>query len=213
MSEINLTPLVQQQSTSRLQFIEKYWFDNYQMVTVVNPFEGDVVFMHEMRNYVVKAGQDSRLPGAIANLYLELVARTMAQNDNDLGAIGDPAKCGAYYDKLIVKVESSAPEYDTNSTFSIGQSNKPVAAPVQPFQSENFTPPTEMSEPIPPLQSSEPQLPPAPQPSDLKPGESREFMLGDDAFAKVMSEAGDLIYMKNGAPITVTDYAKAVSML
>jgi hypothetical protein len=201
MSEtINLTPLVQQQSTSRMQFIEKYWFSNLQMVTVRNPFDGDVVFMHEMRTYAVKQGTEARLPGTIANLYIDLVARTLAQNSKDLSAIGDPSRCAKYYDEIIISTEDSMPEYDTATGFAV-KKNTPMPTPTQPFQAEDFEMPGEKL------------ATPEPAKETMKPGETKEFMLGEDAFVKAISEDGVEAYLKNGEPVDVTEYARAVSLL
>lgn len=183
-----------------MKFIEKYWFSNLQMVTVRNPFKGDIVFMHEMRTYAVKEASEARLPGSIANLYLDLVSRTLAQQADDLGAIGDPEKCGSYYDQIIISVEDSMPEYDTATGFAV-KTKESTVAPTQPFQSEDFEPPA--------LETKVEQ----PRAETLKPGDTHEFMLGEDAYALVMGENDVRNYLKNGNPIEVGEYSKAMSML
>lgn len=207
MGQVNLTPLVQQQSTSRLKFVEKYWFSNLQMITIRNPLDDDVVFMHEMRTYGIKAKTENRFPGSIANLYLDQMARILAQKDNDLGAIADAAKCGAYYDELIVHVEESAPEYSQEFGFATVPKNVSTIEPKQPFQSNEFIPPVNDAPII-----REPQLPPSQVPQ-MKPGETREFTLGEDSFASMVMEDGSKAYLKNGNPIEQPEYARAVSML
>src|SRR5260221_3813940 len=82
------------------QFNARYWFTTLQMVTVLNPAwyrEGgtgeavsrDFPFMVELRHFIIRAVQHERLPGIIANVYLDQMAKILAQNDDKLGYMSD----------------------------------------------------------------------------------------------------------------------------
>lgn len=95
---------------TKLDFNKKYWFTSLQMVEVINPTAEDYPFMVEMRHFIVKAGANERLPGVIANVYLDQMSKILAQGDDKLAFMADPQLMKIYFDKLIVDVESLIPE-------------------------------------------------------------------------------------------------------
>lgn len=102
------------------QFNDKYWHSNTEMVTVVNPRSEDYVFQatsetgidtatgkmrSEARHYKVPAGGTERFPGTIANMYLDQMAKLVAQDDDKIQYMIDFSLKAQYYDQLTVSVE------------------------------------------------------------------------------------------------------------
>lgn len=102
------------------EFNEKYWYKNTQLITVTNPRDKDYIFQMmvetgldpatgkmgaEQRTYRVPKGGSERFPGAIANLYLDQMAKLIAQDDDRIQFMIDPALRAQYYDDLTVNVE------------------------------------------------------------------------------------------------------------
>lgn len=102
-----------------MQFVKKYYFDHLKMVTVKNPRNEDYVFgatieagidvatgklRSEQRTYRVKAGERERLPGPMANMYLDQMAKLIAQDQDKFRFLIDFALKAQYYDDLIIDV-------------------------------------------------------------------------------------------------------------
>lgn len=107
-------------------FNTKYWFSNMKIVTVVNPREEDFVFgatvetgvdiatgklKSEQRTYRVKAGTSERLPGPIANMYLDQMSKLIAQDEDKFQYMIDFALKAEYYDALISDSEDLIETY------------------------------------------------------------------------------------------------------
>jgi hypothetical protein len=102
-----------------MEFVKKYYFDHLKMVTVKNPRSEDYIFgatieagvdvatgklRSEQRTYRVQAGQRERLPGPIANMYLDQMTKLLAQDQDKFRFLIDFALKAQYYDELIVDV-------------------------------------------------------------------------------------------------------------
>lgn len=102
-----------------MEFAKKYVFSNLKIVTVVNPRKEDYTFgatidagvdlgtgrlRSEQRTYMVKTGGQERLPGPIANMYLDQMAKLIAQDEDKFKNIIDWAVKAKYYDDLVVDV-------------------------------------------------------------------------------------------------------------
>lgn len=200
---------------NKQDFVNKYWFNSLQMVTVVNPLAEDFPFMVEMRHFIIKAGQHERFPGVIANVYLDQMSKIIAQNDDKLGFMADPALRRVYYDKLIIDVENLAPEYNPTPAWMKGVNPAAVAAApndAPPWESSmerardiapNQTPP---AAPVPPA----PKAPPGPKKPEAG---TKEFELNGLTFSAVTDGNGKTEFFKNGKAIGEADYAKAASMI
>lgn len=105
------------QTLDKKTFNRNYWFTSLQIVEVVNPLQEDYPFMVEMRHFIVKKGANERLPGVIANVYLDLMGKILAQGDDKLAYMADPALMKVYFDKLIVNVESLVPEVNNTPAY------------------------------------------------------------------------------------------------
>lgn len=101
-------------------FVRRYGFNNFKIVTVSNPTTEDHEFQitmevgvdpatgklkTEARQYVVKAGASERFPGVVAQKYLDEMAKKLAQQEKKFGLYVDLNTRGEYYDRLIVDVE------------------------------------------------------------------------------------------------------------
>lgn len=97
-------------------FQDKYWFDNYVHITVLNPTIKDFVFQmmiqtgmdrdkgkprEESRTFRVPAGGRERFVGSVANLYLDKMSKLLAQQEENFGSIADWNARAKYYDDLI----------------------------------------------------------------------------------------------------------------
>lgn len=107
-------------------FNQKYWFSNIKIVTVVNPREEDYIFgatidtgvdiatgkpKSEQRTYRIKAGSSERLPGPIANMYLDQMSKLIAQDEDKFQYMIDFALKAEYYDALISDSEDILDTY------------------------------------------------------------------------------------------------------
>jgi len=129
-------------------FTEKYNYDNLKMVTVVNPTSDDFTFditmetsvdisngqmKSETRQYVVKAGDKLRLPGVAANLYLDQMAKKIAQDEDRFSLYPDFAERAKYYDDLIIDVDDllgvyqTLPQYDEKPVEEANKVEEPFA--------------------------------------------------------------------------------------
>lgn len=132
-------------------FIVKYWFPATQIITVVNPRDEDYKFTMvvdtglnaltgkpgtESRKYMVKAGDNQRFPGTIANMYLDQMTRLVAQDEDKIQHLIDFALRAEYYDKLIAGKEDLIQQtYEAKPDY-LGKPEDETQAPVpteQPF--------------------------------------------------------------------------------
>jgi hypothetical protein len=193
---------------SKDDFNKKYWFNTLQMVTVINPLTYDWPFMVEMRHFIVKAGSHESFPGVIANVYLDQMSKILAQDDDKLGFMADPALKKLYYDKLIVSVESLVHEHDNTPAYlkDVSQSAR--------LNAPDETPPWERASEV-----SPPTPPPAPlEPTpEIKPDVpiegTKSFELNGLTFRQVTDKAGKTTFFKNDIEIDEADYARAASMI
>lgn len=228
----NLAPV----GLTRSEFNKYYWFTSLQMVTVVNPTGKDFPFMVEMRHYMVKKGEQESFVGPIANVYLNHMAKTMAQDDDQLELMADVTYMAASYKKLIVDVKNLAPEYDPTNNWqhrmraegaeippwAQAQASQPAATtseapPTPPWeQPPPLNPNTERASevaqpPLAPPPSPPPMTPPPPKPTKPK-DETKEFELNGITFKSVTKD-GETSFFKNDKEISVADYNKAASMI
>src|SRR5437763_243217 len=101
-------------------FLTKYGFNNFKIVTVSNPTTKDheiQITMEvgvdpangklrtEARKYVVEAGGSERFPGVVALKYLDEMSKNLAQLEERFNLYVDYNTRSEYYDRLIVDVE------------------------------------------------------------------------------------------------------------
>lgn len=213
-------------------FNQRYWFTTLQMVEVLNPTwyrEGgtgeavsrDYPFMVELRHFIIRAGQHERLPGIIANVYLDGMSKILAQNDDKLGFMSDPNLMKYYYDQLIVDVEDMMPRVDSTPAYmrnipqTVQAGPQPERAPwdssmgerasdtpVQPIPAAPLPVPDAVA---PLLAPQEPTKPSAP--------ESHEFEQDGVKYKMVTAKDGRKMYYKDGRMTSEADYSKAASLL
>jgi hypothetical protein len=224
------------------EFNARYWFTTMQLVTVLNPrwfkennsaepVSRDYPFMVELRHFIIREGATERLPGAIANVYLDQMSKIVAQNDDNLGFMADPALKKLYYDKLIVEVEDLMPQLDMTPAYlrNVPQSaqgqnlneerapwdasggERASDAPIVPIPAAPL-PPSRIGADIP---SSVPQEPTTPSPVQTTPTvpEVKEFEQGGNKFKQVTGKDGRKMHYKDGRMTSEADYAKAASLL
>ncbi len=219
---------------TRADFNKYYWFSSLQMVTVVNPTEKDFPFMVEMRHYMVRAGEQESFVGPIANLYLNHMTKTIAQDEDRLEMLADVTYMASYYKQLIIEVKDLAPQYDPTNNWQhrmkqegaevppwvqAAPQTQPVAqqtAPTPPWeQPPPLTPNTERASDVavtaPPM-APPPVKPQAPPASPESKDETREFELNGIAFKSVTKD-GETSYFKNDKEIELAAFSKAASML
>lgn len=181
-------------------FNDKYWFSPLQRIRVVNPLPDDYPFMVELRHYLIKSGASEWFPGMIANVYLDQMSRIVAQNDENLGFMGDPNLRHIYYDKLIVEIEDMAPQAQQSPQYKVNVPKDEVA----PWDSAIGERAREV-----PAKAPEPYvIPEKPKAKE----ETKEFEYNGLKF-KMVGEGGEKSYFKNDAPIDEATYSKAASML
>lgn len=199
----------QTQFLSKEDWAKKYWFNSLQMVTVVNPKAEDWPFMVEMRHFIIKAGSKERFPGVIANVYLDQMAKIMAQDDDRLGFMADPTLKAQYYDKLIVDVESLVNEIDTSVPNYL--KDVPKTAIMQPEERAPWTENMERSSDIAPMPPV--VVPEQPKVETPVKAETKEFELEGTKYKLVVSKDGREMFYKDGKMTNAAEYAKAASML
>lgn len=101
-------------------FYEKYWFDNSVHVTVSNPDTQDFIFKmvvaigidratgkprEEHKTFMVPAGGKERYVGSVANLYLDMMSKYIAQKEGKIADITDWKRRAEYFDDLIVDID------------------------------------------------------------------------------------------------------------
>ncbi len=219
---------------TRSDFNKFYWFSSLQMVTVKNPLKRDFPFMVEMRHYMVLAGQEESFVGPIANLFLNHMAKTMAQDENRLEMLADVTYLASYYKQLIVEVKDLAPQYDPTNNWQhrmqqegaeippwVKAEQVPAAAtqqsapPIPPWEQPPLNPNTERASEVASKQPSVPppvQPPQPPAPSEEPKDETKEFELNGITFKSVTKD-GDTAYYKNDKEIELAAFSKAASML
>lgn len=230
----NLAPV----GLTRSDFNKYYWFTSLQMVTVVNPTKKDFPFMVEMRHYMVKAGEQESFVGPIANVFLNHMAKTIAQDEERLEQMADVTLIAAMYKDLIIEVKNLAPEYDPTNNWQHRMraegaelppwaQNQPAAqpgaqqspAPTPPWEQAPIPPNTERASEVATTAPAAPQAPPAapsepprqPEPVTIK-DETKSFDYNGIAF-KAVTKDGETRYYKNNKEITLADYSKAASMI
>lgn len=183
---------------TQADFNQQYWFSSLQMVTVVNPKDSDFEFMVEGRHFMVRAGATERLPGVIANVYLDMMTKIIAQDDKNLSYMSDPQLMRVYYDKIIVDKEDMIQEHANVPAY---MRNIPTTA-------------TEPSVDTPPWEApvEQPAAPVVPEPpKEVKP-ETKEFTYEDSTYKLTVDKNGKELYFQNGKRITPEVYFKAASM-
>lgn len=101
-------------------FADKYIFDNYVHVMVINPNTEDYKFTMmvetgidrstaktriEKRTFLVKAASKESYVGSVANLFLEGITKQTMQQDKTFSQYNDFNARAKYYDKFIVAVD------------------------------------------------------------------------------------------------------------
>lgn len=140
------------------QFLEKYDFNNFQVVDVKNPTDKDypliitmeVGFDHaskrmktEKRTYVIKAGDHERLPGVVARKYLDEMSKLLSQKEDKFKLYVDWNMRAEYYERLIVPegIEDRISDYTPVPSVDAG-STAQTGAEAQPFAGVNQLEPT-----------------------------------------------------------------------
>lgn len=197
-------------SMTTADFHNDYWFDSLQMVEVTNPLSYDWPFMVEGRHFIVKQGAQERLPGSIANIYLDQVSKIMAQDDDKLGFMADPNLKKLYYDKLIISKESMIQESRAVPGY-LQPRNPGERAPWDTGLGERASdiPRAAVSAPVAPSPAPEPDKQPTPVPEVT----TRTFELGEDKYRFITAKDGRKMYYKNGGITNVAEYNRAASML
>lgn len=132
------------------EFWDKYWKKNTEIITVVNPRNEDYIFQAmvdtgfdqiagkskiEARHYKVAAGGNERFPGPIANIYLDQMAKLIAQDEDNIQHMSDFALRAQYYDDLIVSIEDLIKSYEAPTPDYL---NRPTAEPVETKEDKPF---------------------------------------------------------------------------
>lgn len=203
-----------QKPMNQLDFQQRYWFTSLQMVTVLNPLDTDYPFMVEMRHFIIRANSKERFPGVIANVYLDQMSKILAQNDNKLEFMSDPAMMRVFFDKLIEDVENLVPEYNPVPAYLRN------VAPSAQMEAPDETPPWQQNmerarNVTPNIQDASPELPK--QPDNPKPKsqkeETKEFEYQNVKYKMVVDKNGNEMYFKDGRRTDAAEYGKAASML
>lgn len=96
----------------------------------------------ETREYRVAAGQEERFPGPIANLYLDQMAKLVAQDDEKIQFMIDFKLKAQYFDDLIVGVEDLINTYTSHPAYLDKPETKPEseadAAKREPLEETPF---------------------------------------------------------------------------
>lgn len=172
-------------------FNKKYWYTPLQMVTVINPTENDFPFMVEMRNYMIKAGATERFPGIIANVYIDQMAKILAQEEDNFGHMSDPTLRAQYYDRLIVDVENMVQDYVPTPEY---------LKPKEKLEEKPFAQLGKEPTPEPIVKKEEPE-------------ETKEFEVGGSRYKMVIAKNKRRLYYRDGGLVTVDTYNKAASLL
>lgn len=197
---------------TKKEFNEVYWFSPLQMVTLINPQAYDFPFMVELRNFVIKAGSKEKMPGTVANVYLNQMTRIMAQDEDKMQFLSDYALMRQYYDKLIVDVESLI--HETSSVPAYLQqvpNHMKVEAPSEtpPWQApaESAIPKTNSQ--MTNTWGKQEDVTPAKQVEE----KTKEFELEGAKYKMTIDKNDKEMFFKDGVRINAADYSKAASML
>ena len=184
---------------------KKYWFSPLQMIRVINPLPTDYKFMVELRHFKIDGGAEAEFPGMVANVYLDQMSKMLAQEDDNLGVMGDPELKKHYYNKLIVDVRSLVEEQDPTPAYlrNVQDVNK-----VAPANDE--LPPWEQKANA-PIAPTAPELPIEP-PKEEK-DEVKEFEYNGLNYKAIIAKNGKRMFYKNGQLTSEAEYAKAASLL
>lgn len=202
-------------------FWKTYWFSPLQMVTLINPQSYDFPFMVELRNFVIKAGRKEKMPGTVANVYLNLMVGIMAQDDDKMTLLSDFTFKAMYYNKLILDVESLIQENDPLPAYlkDVPEHLKTsVTDETPPWQQAdrvaNSVPETNSD--MTNTYDTTPPAKPGAVNATLNPkakAETKEFELNGLTFKSVTDKDGVTTFFKNDVEIKEADYSKAASMI
>lgn len=197
---------MQEAPMTKQEFWKLYYFTPFQLVTVLNTKKNDYPFMVEGRHFIIRAGAKEKLPGTVANIYLDQMTRIRAQDDDRMNFLSDFMLMKRYYDELIVDVENLINEVDLTPAYL-----KDIPEHMK-VETPSEVPPWSV-----PGTSSIPETN-----SDMKntyegklPSEDieKEFELDGVRFKYIYTKTGKKMYYKNGKLTNETEYAKAASML
>jgi hypothetical protein len=108
------------------EFAAQYWFTSNFVITVTNPRSEDFAFnavvqvgydpstgkvKEESRTYTVPKGGSQRFTGPVANIYLSLMSKIIAQEEDRFSNYIDPSVRAEYYDQLIAAKEDLIDNY------------------------------------------------------------------------------------------------------
>lgn len=207
-----------QENLSNDDWIRKYWFNSYQKVTVRNPKHEDYVFMQEMRHYKVPADGIERFIGPVANRFLDLMSRIIAQDEGNLGFMADPNLKRIYYDKLIVKVDNEDNSINVGPAYMANMGRPAQAQPMEraPWDAalgERATDIMPNATPIPPQMPEMPVAQSPTAPAEAPKAETRQFELEGATYKMVVNAKGQKMHYRDSKMISAADYNKAASML
>lgn len=150
-------------------FLAKYWYPSTHVVTVLNPRVADYQFQAtvnvgldmasgkpkvEPRQYMVKGGGKQRFPGPIANMYLDQMAKLIAQDDKNFGAFIDFTERAKYYDQLVVTTEDLIEQYHEFPQYKEEEKVEESKPEEVPFAAAKTEKPKKESKPWPPVPTS-----------------------------------------------------------
>lgn len=196
------------------EFWRVYWFSPLQMITLVNPKPYDFPFMFELRNFVIKAGANERLPGTVANLYLSQMTRIMAQDDGKMEHLSDFALMENYYKTLIVDVENMVKDIDNTPAYL---KDMPEHMAVTPDETPPWQQP--VAEPvvsaIPETNSDMKNTVPSKNEKVVAPKEktTKGFTYDGKNYSMTVDVDGSKSFTKDSTTIDEATYSKAASML
>jgi hypothetical protein len=182
--------------TSRSEWHEQYFFTPFQQITVINPRSEDYNFTVEGRHFMVGAGSSQTFTGTIANVYLDMMTRILAQEDDKMEYLSDFNLMAAYFDKLIVD--------------KIDLERQAEVVP-QYLREVRESAATEQA----PWQLLPPKPPVAPEPPKVQEAEEevKEFEQGGSQYKSLKRKDGRLMFYKDNKLTSEAEFAKAVSML
>jgi hypothetical protein len=91
---------------------KEFDWNETQQVTVTNPTKNDYRFKVFNKDYEVKAGRTARMPGYHAMLFVDGLAKLMAQEDKKFANMIDPELRKEYHDKIIVGADPVMQDID-----------------------------------------------------------------------------------------------------
>lgn len=200
---------------------QTYWYNSMQMITVINPKDEEWPFMVEGRHYVIGPRGQERFPGPIANVYLDIMSKILAQDDDRLGYMGDPNLRKIYYDKLTIDVEDLVPQASAVPAYMRPASPQQPKQERAPWDSAMGERASDIVPDAPPPAPSFPEPRPTtpagkvqePKESTSGKAEEKSFELDGSTYKMVVAANGNRLHYKNGKLVSSADYNKAASML